>query len=166
MNNDQPAELISFRRYLKRRNYASNTVRCYLNDLTHFLKFVAKPADQVVPDDVDRYIEAQQEEGRVATTINRRLSAVRQLYVYLRQSKNPELVVPVRPRHSLKEPKPLPRFLKADEVERLFALIEDHRDRAMFTLMLRCGLRVKEVASLEMDDLNVTTQTGRRYGGA
>ena len=126
MNNDQPAELISFRRYLKRRNYASNTVRCYLNDLTHFLKFVAKPADQVVPDDVDRYIEAQQEEGRVATTINRRLSAVRQLYVYLRQSRNPELVVPVRPRHSLKEPKPLPRFLKADDVERLFALIEDH----------------------------------------
>ena len=88
MNNDQPAELISFRRYLKRRNYASNTVRCYLNDLTHFLKFVAKPADQVVPDDVDRYIEAQQEEGRVATTINRRLSAVRQLYVYLRVRQN------------------------------------------------------------------------------
>lgn len=152
------AEVISFRRYLKRRDYAPNTVRCYLNDLAHFFKFITKPAAQVTIEDVDRYIEAQQEQGRAATTINRRLSAVRQLYLYLRQSENPELLVPVRSYHTLREPDPLPRALKTGEVERLFAVIQDRRDRAMFTLMLRCGLRVKEVARLEMEDMDLTAQ--------
>ena len=155
---NEPAEVISFRRYLKRRDYTPNTIRCYLNDLAHFLQLVAKPVGQVTAEDVDRYIEAQQERGLAATTINRRLSAVRQLYTYLRQREALELVVPVRPYHTLKEPQPLPRFLKADEVERLFAVIQGRRDRAVFTLMLRCGLRVEEVARLEMDDLDLLGQ--------
>jgi site-specific recombinase XerD len=155
---NEPAEVISFRRYLKRRGYASNTIRCYLNDLSHFLRSVVKPVSQITAEDVDQYIETQQERGLAATTINRRLSAVRHLYTYLRQREIPELVVPVRPYHTLKEPEPLPRFLKSDEVKRLFTVIQDRRDRAMFTLMLRCGLRVEEVAQLEMEDLHLTGQ--------
>jgi site-specific recombinase XerD len=119
---------------------------------------VDKPVGQVTPGDVDRYIEAQQERGLAATTINRRLSTVRQLYTYLRRRESPELVMPVRPDHALRTPRPLPRFLKADERERLFAAIQDRRDRAMFTLMLHCGLRVREVARLEMHDLDLAGQ--------
>ena len=156
--NNQPDEVISFRRYLKRRAYTPNTVRCYLNDLAHFLQFVDKPVDLVTPQDVDGYIDAQQERGLATTTINRRLSAVRQLYSYLRRRDAPELIVPVRPDHTLKTPRPLPRFLKTDEVERLFAAIQDRRDRAMFTLMLHCGLRVREVSRLEMHDLDLADQ--------
>jgi site-specific recombinase XerD len=156
--NNEPAEVIGFRRYLKRRAYTPNTIRCYLNDLAHFLLVVDKPVDQVTLQDVDRYIEVQQERGLAATTINRRLSAVRQLYTYLRRRDAPELIVPVRPDHTLKTPRPLPRFLKADEVERLFAAIQDRRDRAMFTLMLHCGLRVREVSRLEMHDLDLAGQ--------
>jgi len=152
------AEVISFRRYLKRRDYAPNTIRCYLNDLAHFFKFITKPVTQVTIEDVDRYIEAQQEQDRAATTINRRLSVVRQLYLYLRRSENPELLVPVRSYHTLREPDPLPRALQAEEVKRLFAVIRDRRDRAMFTLMLRCGLRVKEVARLEMGDIDLVAR--------
>jgi integrase/recombinase XerD len=156
--NNEPAEVISFRRYLKRRAYTPNTIRSYLNDLAHFLQFVDKPVDQVTPQDVDRYIEAQQERGLATTTINRRLSTVRQLYAYLRRRDAPELIVPVRPDHTLKTPRPLPRFLKTDEVERLFAAIQDRRDRTMFILMLHCGLRVREASRLEMHDLDLAGQ--------
>jgi site-specific recombinase XerD len=38
-----------------------------------------------------------------------------------------------------------------EQVRRLFAVITDLRDRAMFMLMLRCGLRVEEVAHLTVD---------------
>jgi integrase len=54
-------------------------------------------------------------------------------------------------RISLRLPKPLPRHLKDDQVRSLFAVIRDLRDRAMFMLMLRCGLRVEEVARLSID---------------
>jgi site-specific recombinase XerD len=51
-------------------------------------------------------------------------------------------------RVSIRLPKPLPRCLKDDEADMLFAVITDPRDRAMFMLMLRSGLRVEEVARL------------------
>jgi len=54
-------------------------------------------------------------------------------------------------RISIRLPKPLPRHLKDDQVRRLLAMITDVRDRTMFMLMLRCGLRVQEVADLTVD---------------
>ena len=61
-------------------------------------------------------------------------------------------------RISLRLPKPLPRHLKDDQVTRLFGIITDLRDRAMFMVMLRCGLRVEEVAHLTVDAI----EYGRR----
>ena len=57
---------------------------------------------------------------------------------------------PVR-KISIRLPKPLPRHLKDGEVEKFLSVIRDPRDRAMFLLMLRSGLRVEEVAHLTLD---------------
>jgi site-specific recombinase XerD len=47
----------------------------------------------------------------------------------------------------------LPRPVPEEDLKRFFAVIEDKRDRAMFLLMLRCGLRIGEVACLQLTDL-------------
>jgi site-specific recombinase XerD len=57
---------------------------------------------------------------------------------------------PVKRNYNLRLAKPLPRYLREEQVLRLFTQIESGRDRAIFTLMLRCGLRVEEVANLTL----------------
>jgi site-specific recombinase XerD len=69
---------------------------------------------------------------------------------YLINEEGISMVNPVT-RISLRLPKPLPRHLKDDQVTRLFGVITSLRDRAMFMLMLRCGLRVQEVVHLSVD---------------
>jgi site-specific recombinase XerC len=53
----------------------------------------------------------------------------------------------------MRTPRRLPRPAQPDSVTRFFEVIADPRDRAMFLLMLRCGLRISEVAQLELKDL-------------
>lgn len=154
---DQEA-LTLFCRYLERRNYASHTIQSYLHDLQGFFAQGHPDALAVTPADVERYIEQQQARGLSPATINRRLCALRRLYVYLREERAYDLVLPVRLTHYLKKDRPLPRPLKDEEVQCLLAVIHDLRDRAIVTLILRAGLRVQEVSNLELDDLDPIRQ--------
>ena len=63
----------------------------------------------------------------------------------------PTLYIPKR--HFIRQGRRLPRDAEDQDLARLFAVIESRRDRAMFLLMLRCGLRVGEVRNLSMSDL-------------
>jgi site-specific recombinase XerD len=67
---------------------------------------------------------------------------------------DPELVCPVLPRrHGLTERRRLPRPVRQEDLDRFLAVVDDGRDRAMFLLMLRCGLRISEVAELLLINL-------------
>ena len=81
-------------------------------------------------------------------TINCYLDSIRGFYDYLIHDEQIAMQNPVKPGDTLRMSKPLPRFLHDDQVRRLFAKIDDPRDLAIFTLMLRYGLRVEEVAKL------------------
>jgi site-specific recombinase XerD len=83
-------------------------------------------------------------------TINGHLIAIRSFYRYLREEELIEMLNPVIMGLSLRLPKPLPRFLQDSEVRGFFGVISKPRDRAIFMLMLRCGLRVEEVANLTL----------------
>jgi len=158
MSASLPPEGKRFVSYLVRRNCSPHTVNSYGRDLATFFAQVGKAPLAVTPQDVAHYIEAHQAAGHKATTINRHLSAVRQLYVYLRDEEELAIESPVRDTHYLKLPRPLPRFLTDEEVNRLFAVIQDGRDRALFTLILRCGLRVAEVTQLQLRDVDLAGQ--------
>jgi len=64
-------------------------------------------------------------------------------------------------RHNLRERQRLPRPVQEDELAMFFAVIDDGRDRTMFLLMLRCGLRISEVAHLQLTDLYLHEQPPR-----
>ena len=65
------------------------------------------------------------------------------------------MVHPVKRGYALRLSRPLPRHLRDEEVGRLLKVIHDRRDRALFMLMLRCGLRVEEVARLKLAALDL-----------
>lgn len=111
--------------------------------------------------DVAHFVEHLQAKGLAAKTINCKLSAVRQFYEYLRHDQMPEVVNPVRKRDFLREPRPLPRAASEEELGKFFAQIRSVRDRAMFLVLLRSGLRVSEVISLELRDVDLRRQTVR-----
>jgi site-specific recombinase XerD len=111
------------------------------------------PPEKATYTDVDRFINQQLERGYKPATINRRLTAIQSLYTYL-CDEQPGLVCPVLPhRHYLREPQRLPRPVQEENLRLFFGIIQDARDKAMFTLMLRCGLRIGEVAGLKISNL-------------
>lgn len=62
---------------------------------------------------------------------------------------------PVKKPNIMKLPRSLPKHLKEEQLEVLFKNLKGQRDKAMFTLMLRCGLRVEEVAHLALGDIDL-----------
>jgi site-specific recombinase XerD len=148
------AEIESFVHWLRRRNPQARTWRDYSYDLKQFAAAVGdRPPASITFHDLDRFVALQAGRGFKPTTINRRLAAVAALYTFLSDD-DPHLVCPVLPhRHRLREPQRLPRPVQDGDLRRFFASVDDARDRAMFVLMVRCGLRISEVAGLHLADL-------------
>ena len=133
--------IIDFRRYLKRRNYSKHTVKNYLSVLREFVIWLDVPLEQLTPQKIDEYIDYLHGKRMQAASINIYLASVRVFYRYLRHEVGIKLSNPFRAGKRLRTPKPLPRFLQEEHIERLFDVIRGRRDQAMFMLMLRCGLR-------------------------
>jgi site-specific recombinase XerD len=150
-------ELIRYRRSLKRKNYSTHTVKSYVNILDQFIRWLTVPLSEVTRKEIGAYVDHLLRKRRTPKTITCHLQTIRLFFDYLMNEEGRPMVNPVT-RISLRLPKPLPRHLKDEQVRRLFGFITDLRDRAMFMLMLRCGLRVQEVAELTVDAL----EYGRR----
>jgi len=148
------AEIECFVNWLRRRNPDAHTWRDYRSDLKQFVAVVGDRSPRSITfHDVDRFVTSQAACGLKPATINRRLAAITSLYIFLADD-DPTLVCPILPhRHGLKEPQRLPRPVQRDALFRFFSVIDSLRDRAMFLLMLRCGLRISEVAQLKLVDL-------------
>jgi site-specific recombinase XerD len=112
--------------------------------------------EEVTFQEVSAYIDFLLAQGLAPKTINCRLDSVRGFFNYLSQEEEISRPNPVQKGSALRLARPLPRYLKDEEVTRLFRLIKNGRDRAIFMLMLRCGLRVEEVAHLRLQDLDLT----------
>lgn len=147
--------IINFRRHLKRKNYSQRTIRDYISTLKQFILWLNCPIEEASNKKVLGFIDHLLDKKLKPKTINCYLDSIRSFYEYLKEGEDLEIVNPVKRGYSLRLSKPLPRFLKDEEVSRLLQKLEGLRDRAMFLLMLRCGLRVEEVASLTIGALDL-----------
>jgi site-specific recombinase XerD len=144
---------------LKRRNCSPNTVKNYLNIIKHFVIWLDIPVEEVTNKTVSRYIDVLMGKRLAPKTVNCHVDGIRQFYHYLREEEGMAITNPIRKSHTQKMSRPLPRYLRDEQVELFFNVVKGQRDRAMFMLMLRCGLRVEEVANLTMGVIDVKRRT-------
>jgi len=144
----ETTELVRYRRSLKRKNYSAHTVKSYMNILDNLSRWLTMPLVEAGRKEIGSYVDYLLRKHRSPKTVTCHLQTIRLFFDYLINDEGMPLANPVT-KVSIRLPKPLPRHLKDDQVEKFLAVIKDPRDRAMF--MLRCGLRVEEVSRLTAD---------------
>jgi len=142
--------IVQYRRFLKRRNCSFHTAKNYMHTLKQFVLWVNEPIEHVSGKKILDYIDHLRARRLQPKTINCHLDSIRGFYNYLINEEGVTMQNPVKHNYNLRLAKPLPRYLKDEEVVRFFTQVKSYRDRAMFMLMLRCGLRVEEVAKLTL----------------
>lgn len=150
------------------RRLSPLTVSNYQRDLSEAAQYFAQTLPkQVLPSHVRAYAGFMHRKGFAGKSIQRKLSALRQLFHYfIRQrlhDSNPALGV--RPP---KSPRPLPKVLSTDEVSHLLDYEADDffsvRDKAIVELFYSSGLRLAEIAALDVDGIDWQAATVRVTG--
>ena len=116
---------------------------------------------QTTAQDISAFITAAQSSGLMPATINTKLSILTSFFEYLREEGQMTQQPVVRRRHRLLTPTVLPKPIPDTDLTAFFQVIDSVRDRLIFLLMLRCGLRVSEVCALTWDAMDRTAGTVR-----
>jgi len=153
------------------RRLSRHTALAYRRDLDTFLAFCKRRGlsgwQSIDHGHIREYAAAEHRGGLGARSIQRRLSALRTLFEYLRREKlatrNPAQGV-----SAPKAPKRLPVALDADQMARLLDFRADDtlstRDKALMELFYSSGLRLAELVGLDLTDLHLADATVRVVG--
>jgi integrase/recombinase XerC len=172
------AHLKAFLQFLRlNRNVSAHTVRAYESDLSQFLAHAAAgasvKASELGPGALDRhairqFVGALHQRGQSRATAARKLAAVRTFLRYLRR----ESLIDDDPGSLVATPKRevrMPAHLSEEEMAALIAAAADdsplgRRDRAILELFYASGLRLSEVAGLDLEDVNLGARMARVLG--
>ena len=168
-------QLAAFLEFLRlNRNVSTHTVRAYKSDLTQFLLHAAQSSGRrgytAVLDRsmIRNFLGVLHARGLSRATTARKLAAVRAFLRYLRREglvdSDPAALIPT-PKRDVR----MPRHLSEAEISALLAGVEPvdslgRRDRAILELFYASGLRLSELAALDLDDVNVSGRMMRVVG--
>ena len=163
---DLAATLPRWRDWLEiERGFSQHTVTAYLGDVTQFLTFFARHRGHPVRlrdladadlKDFRAWLAGKASSGAIAASRARAISALRNLYRWLDRAgilHNPKIGALASPKLPRKAPKPLAEGDAAALLDAAEAFVDQPwlglRDRALFTLLYGCGLRISEALALD-----------------
>ena len=156
------------------KKLSDNTLQSYKRDLKQFKRYIEACEinyNHVKEEDIKDYIKELQEEGKKASSISRCIASIRSFYQFVLKRKK----IKVDPTANIQSPKiekRVPSVLTSKEVELLLDQpknvdLKGTRDKAMLEFAYATGMRVTEIISLNIDDVNleegyVTCKTGNK----
>ena len=154
----------AYENYLSKVKHASaNTIASYIRDIRQFASWLNATFDIDVIDatqsNISDYLLHQQSDGRSGATVSRSLASLKNFFQYLVSSGFLEKT-PVTDLHVDRGEKKLPQILTGREIELLLSQPvcvdpKGFRDKAMLEVMYATGMRVSELISLDVDDVNL-----------
>ena len=146
------------------KKVSANTLQSYKRDLKQFEKYLEISEEKykdLTDEGIKDYIKYMQEEGKKPSTISRGLASIRSFYQYEAKNK----VVEKDPTEGIQSPKiekRVPSVLTSNEVALLLDQpknvdLKGTRDKAMLEFAYATGMRVTEIISLNVDDINLET---------
>lgn len=150
-------------RYLKlERNYSTNTIEAYKNDIEHLINYCKEHNKDVLTltfEDVEHFVFMLHEHQIGAVSQARIISGVKNFYKFLLI----ENLVEDNPTELLESPvigEHLPEVLSVEEVNALENSIdlskwEGQRNKAIIEVLFSCGLRVSELINLKLSNLHL-----------
>ena len=166
MNND---ELIKqfVQSLLIEKNYSTNTLSTYQNNLTFFSLYIKKDFVNINSDDIKKYIEYMKNNKKSDRSISNFLSSARSFYKYLIIEK----IIKNNPLEFVEMPKlkkSLPSVLSIEEVNKLLNIKAydkyTYRNKAMIELMYATGLRISELVNLKLINIDFDMSLVRTIG--
>ncbi len=156
--------IVDFTEYLRNEKKSSeNTVLSYARDLKGFCRFM-KESGVLDPAKVNRtnvmaYVYELQKQRKAGATVSRNIASIRSFYQFLQRKG----IVAENPAADLELPKvekKVPEILSLEKVELLLEQPKgdedkEVRDKAMLELLYATGIRVTELISLKVEDINL-----------
>ena len=156
------------------KKLSENTLQSYKRDIEQYRDYIQENRInylKVDGEDLQEYLKKLQEMGKKTSTISRNLASIRSFYQYLLRVKK----IKHDPTDGIQSPKvekKAPSVLTSKEVELLLEQPKDvdlkgTRDKAMLEFAYATGMRVTEIISLDIDDVNlsegfVTCNSGKK----
>ena len=141
-----------------RRNLRPRTLINTLKGIESFMFFIHTRGkvhlEQIRRQDLEGWIEHEQDRGMKATTVKMRLGTLKAFLRFLIERE----VLPAEllgKRMIIKVPDALPRAMDPDDVRQLLTVLKDVRDRAMILILLRTGMRIGELLDTIVEDVNL-----------
>jgi len=158
-------------RYLEhqyRRNRSATTISNNQGVLHSFFKFLQKNGlehlEQLTRREIEAFVEQEQDRGLKSQTVRHKIQMLYAFFRFLEPDKiiHPELL---ERKIRIRLPQRLPRAIPTEDVRGLLSVIDDVRDRAMVLMLLRTGMRIGEVLSLRVNDVDLSDRTVKIYEG-
>ncbi len=143
--------LEKFVQLLQMKAYSPSTIQTYRNEFTQLLKLLKKkPVDELQPDDLKRYmVYIMKEQGLTENSAHSRLNALKFYFEQVLGREKFFFEIP-RPKKALK----LPKVISEEKIVIGILSVENLKHRTLLLLAYSAGLRVSEVISLKITDIN------------